>query len=210
MILTNATTLPSNAIDTSNYIKHTHANPVQRRLIDRFHRVIMAKIGELAPSSFLDAGCGEGFVADILLRQMPGLKLTGFDFNPESVALARQMNPTAEFVEASIFDIPFEANSYDVVGCFEVLEHQTDPHSALKELARVAKRHVIISVPHEPYFCLANVARGKNLDIRPRGSDPDHKQFWTRKAFGEFVAQELDVQWLGGSLPWTICIGRKR
>lgn len=198
------------AIDTSNYRKHTHANPVQKRLIDRFHRVVMAKIGQLAPETFLDAGCGEGFVAEILLRQMPGLKLTGFDFNSESVELARQMNANAAFVEASIYDIPFEDNSFDAVGCFEVLEHQVDPVPALKELARVAKKHVIISVPHEPYFCLANVARGKNLDIRPRGSDPDHKQFWTKRAFGEFVAQELDIVWLGGSLPWTICIGRTR
>jgi ubiquinone/menaquinone biosynthesis C-methylase UbiE len=203
-------TAPLSAIDTSNYRKHTHANPVQRKLIDRFHHVIMGKIGELAPSTFLDAGCGEGFVAEILTRQMPGLTLTGFDFNPESVEIARQMNPACSFVEASIFDIPFEDNSFDLVGCFEVLEHQVDPRPALTELARVASKHVIISVPHEPYFCLANVARGKNLDIRPRGSDPDHKQFWTRKAFGEFVSQELDVVWLSGSLPWTICIGRKR
>jgi 2-polyprenyl-3-methyl-5-hydroxy-6-metoxy-1,4-benzoquinol methylase len=205
-----ATTTAGGALDTSNYQKHTNANPVQRRLIDRFHRNIMGKIAELAPRTFLDAGCGEGFVAEILLRQMPGLELTGFDFNPESVTHARQMNPTATFVEASIFEIPFAADSFDLVGCFEVLEHQTDPTSALKELVRVSRQHVIVSVPHEPYFSLANAARGKNLDIRPRGSDPDHKQFWTRAAFGELVAQELDVVWLGGSLPWTICIGRKR
>ncbi|GIW05073.1 MAG: hypothetical protein KatS3mg059_1693 [Thermomicrobiales bacterium] len=62
---------------------------------------------------------------------------------------------------------------------------------------------VVLSVPHEPYFCLANLARGKNLRVRPRGSDPDHKQFWTRRAFGEFVTQSgvLDVEWLGGSVP---------
>lgn len=202
--------VPVDALDTSNYLKHTHANPVQRRLIDRFHHVITAKIAELRPSSFLDAGCGEGFVAEILTRQMPGLQLTGFDFNPESVELAKKMNPSCTFVEASIFDIPFEANAFDLVGCFEVLEHQYDPRPALKEMARVTNKHLIVSVPHEPYFCLANVARGKNLDIRPRGSDPDHKQFWTRKAFGEFIAQEMDVVWLGGSLPWTICIARKR
>jgi SAM-dependent methyltransferase len=208
--VTETTTVKSAAIDTSNFRKHTHANPIQRRLIDRFHHKIVGKIGELAPESFLDAGCGEGFVAEILLRQMPGLKLTGFDFNPESVEIARAKSPDATFVEASIFHIPFEPNSFDLVGCFEVLEHQTDPGGALKELARVSNRHVIISVPHEPYFCLANAVRGKNLDIRPRGSDPDHKQFWTRKDFGTFVAQELDVVWLGGSLPWSICVAQKR
>jgi len=57
---------------------------------------------------------------------------------------------------------------------------------------------------------LSNAARGKNWDVRPRGSDPDHKQLWSRAALGAFVSQELDVAWLGGSFPWTICIGTKR
>ena len=98
----------------------------------------------------------------------------------------------------------------DAVVCFEVLEHQHDPRAAFRELARGTNHAVIISVPHEPWFCSMNVARGKNLDIRPRGSDPDHKQFWTREGFGQFVSQEMDVQWLGGSLPWTICVATKR
>ena len=201
---------PTVAIDTSNYLKHTHANPIQRRLIDRFHRIIVRKIAGLAPASFLDAGCGEGFVAEILLRQLPGLQLTGFDFNPAAVAVAATRVPNATFQTASIFEIPFPDRGFDVVGCFEVLEHQRDPAAALRELARVADRAVVLSVPHEPYFSLANVARGKNLNVRPRGSDPDHRQFWTRRAFGDFVDQVLDVQWLGGSFPWTICVATKR
>ena len=36
-----------------------------------------------------------------------------------------------------------------------------------------------------------NAARGKNLDIRPRGSDPDHRNIWTRRAFAAFVEQEI-------------------
>ena len=98
--------------------------------------------------------------------------MTGFDFNPASVDMARKMIPMADFAVASIFEIPFGPQSFEVTGCFEVLEHQTDPAGALRELARVTSRSLVLSVPHEPYFCLANVARGKNLDIRPRGSDP--------------------------------------
>ncbi|HKG24202.1 MAG TPA: class I SAM-dependent methyltransferase, partial [Thermomicrobiales bacterium] len=129
---------PTVAIDTSNYLKHTHANPIQRRLIDRFHRIIVRKIAGLAPASFLDAGCGEGFVAEILLRQLPGLQLTGFDFNPAAVAVAATRVPNATFQTASIFEIPFPDRGFDVVGCFEVLEHQQYPSAALRELARVA------------------------------------------------------------------------
>jgi SAM-dependent methyltransferase len=197
-------------IDTSNYLKHTHSNPVQRRLIDRFHRAIVGRIADLAPVSFLDAGCGEGFVAEILLQRLPDLELTGFDFNPAAVAVAAEKVPGATFRTASIFAIPFPNGSFDIVGCFEVLEHQEDPGAALRELARVARRAVVLSVPHEPYFSLANVARGKNLNVRPRGSDPDHRQFWSRRAFGSFVDEVLDVAWLGGSFPWTICVANVR
>jgi SAM-dependent methyltransferase len=206
------TAVHPNALDTSNYIKHTHANPVQRLLIDRFHKTLLQRIGELRPVSFLDAGCGEGFVADLVLNQRPEVQLTGFDFNPDSVQMAREMNPTAEFVVASIFEIPFGPKSFDVTGCFEVLEHQTDPAVALRELARVTNRALVLSVPHEPFFCLSNVARGKNLDIRPRGSDPDHKQFWTRARFGDFVkttCPDFEIAWLGGSVPWTICVATR-
>ena len=65
-------------------------------------------------------------------------------------------------------------------------------------------------MPCEPFFSLANAARGKNLDVRPRGSDPDHRQFWSRRAFAAFVDRSLDVAWLGGSFPWTICVATPR
>ncbi|MGH2558456.1 MAG: class I SAM-dependent methyltransferase [Thermomicrobiales bacterium] len=209
--LEQSSTHPAGAtVDTSNFRKHTHANPIQRQLIDRFHRRIMARIAELTPERFLDAGCGEGFVAEILLHRFPTLPIVGFDFNPASVEVASAKNPTATFTTANIFELPYEDGAFDVVGCFEVLEHLPNPSAALAELARVAQRAVVLSVPHEPYFCYANLARGKNLDVRPRGSDPDHRNFWSRRAFGEFVGQSLDVEWLGGSFPWTICVARKR
>src|ERR671916_332050 len=117
-------------------------------------------------------------------------------------------NPEGRFVAGSVVDLPFPGRSFDVVGCFEVLEHLPGdlPRKALSELGRVARQAVVLSVPHEPLFCLANAARGKNLDVRPKGSDPDHKQFWSRAAFGELVGERFVVQRLTGSFPWTICV----
>ena len=198
--------------NTSNYRKHTSGNPIQRRLIDRFHRTIAERVAELAPETFLDAGCGEGFVAQALHARLPDLRLTGCDVNPASVRVAAAANPGSQFATASIFTLPFPDATFDVVGCFEVLEHQPGdgPDRALCELARVARRALVLSVPHEPFFSLANAARGKNLRVRPPGSDPDHRQLWTRAAFGAVVARTLDVVWLGGSFPWTICVARPK
>ena len=197
---------------SSNYRKHTAANPLQRALIDRFHRKIVAEIVALSPHTFLDAGCGEGFVARRVIDAIPGISLTGCDVSHTALAIAAGANPEGNFVTGSVVDLPFPDRSFDVVGCFEVLEHLPGdlPRKALSELGRVARQAVVLSVPHEPLFCLANAARGKNLDVRPKGSDSDHKQFWTRAAFGEVVGERFVVKRLTGSFPWTICVATVR
>lgn len=197
-------------LDTSNYRKHTSGNPLQRRLIDRFHAKLTAIVTDLQPETVLDAGCGEGFVAESFLRAMPAVAITGFDPYEPSVNAAQMRNPRGTFQVADIYAIPFDDNAFDVVCCFEVLEHLHDAPAALRELARVAGAAVVLSVPHEPFFCLSNAARGKNLDVTPRGSDPDHRNFWSREAFGQFVHTELDVMEVTGSLPWSICVATHR
>lgn len=201
---------PAVDVDTSNYRKHTSENPVQRMLIDRFHAKVESIITDLRPQTLLDAGCGEGFVDEILLRAMPELEVSGFDVLEDCVKLASLRNPRATFTTGSIYEIAQEDKSFDVVIALEVMEHLHEADKALAEMARVAKDYVVLSVPHEPFFCLANAARGKNLDIDPKGSDPDHRNFWSRGGFGEFVSRELEVVQLTGSFPWTICVGRPR
>jgi hypothetical protein len=49
-----------------NRQKHLNPNPVQRFLLDRFHRKINALVQQTNASGLLDAGCGEGFVIDYL------------------------------------------------------------------------------------------------------------------------------------------------
>ena len=193
---------------SSNYRKHTAANPLQRALIDRFHHKIVSEVVALSPQSFLDAGCGEGFVARRIIETAPGIDVTGCDVSADALEIAAAATPGARFVLGSVVELPFPDRSFDVVGCFEVLEHLPgeSPRRALSEIARVARRAVVLSVPHEPLFCLANAARGKNLKVRPRGSDPDHKQFWSQATFGALVAEQFVIRKLYGSFPWTICV----
>jgi 2-polyprenyl-3-methyl-5-hydroxy-6-metoxy-1,4-benzoquinol methylase len=201
---------PQHSVDTSNFRKHTSGSKMQQALIDRFHRKIASIVMGLEPDTLLDCGCGEGFVSEVLLTEIPALQITGFDVLQESVELAKLRNPRGRYTTGSIYEIDHDDDAFDVAVGFEVLEHLHEPDKALKEMARVAKDYVVLSVPHEPFFCLANAARGKNLDIDPKGSDPDHRNFWGRNDFRKFVSQDLDVVTLTGSMPWTILVGKVR
>ena len=130
---------------SSNYRKHTAANPLQRALIDRFHGKIVAEVLALSPHTFLDAGCGEGFVARKLIDAAPGISLTGCDVSQAALGIAAAANPEATFVAGSVVDLPFPDRSFDVVGCFEVLEHLPGdlPQKALSELGRVARQAAV-------------------------------------------------------------------
>ncbi len=55
-------------------------------------------------------------------------------------------------IEADVQNLPFKDNSFDIVTCFEVLEHVPDPVAAMKELRRVCKHRLLISVPNDPWF----------------------------------------------------------
>lgn len=201
---------PQQSVDTSNYRKHTSSSKMQQALINKFHSKIVSIVENLEPETLLDCGTGEGFVTEVLLSALPNLQIAGFDVLPECVGLAQMRNPRANFSVGSIHDIQQEDNSFDVAIALEVMEHLHDADKALAEMARVASKYVVLSVPHEPFFCLANAARGKNLDMDPKGSDPDHRNFWGREDFGKFVSQHLDVVLLTGSMPWTICVGKVR
>ena len=100
---------------------------------------------------FCEVGCGTGFVLAGLARDRPQLELTGVDPYPQALALAASRVPDARFVQGSILDPP-DAGVFDVVGCFDVLEHIPDDRHALAALARRVSvgGGLILTVPQHP------------------------------------------------------------
>jgi ubiquinone/menaquinone biosynthesis C-methylase UbiE len=86
----------------------------------------------------LEIGVGNGLVADTLRKI--GVDVETIDIDPE-------LKPTHV---ASVTHIPVEERAYDFVLCAEVLEHLPfeAAEQAMKEVARVTKRHALITLPH--------------------------------------------------------------
>lgn len=97
----------------------------------------------------LDIGCGVGKVALALAEAYPAARITGFDPDSASVAIARQSAASAdarsvEFVEGLITDIPVEP-AFDFAGLFDCLHDLAAPEDTLAEIrARLAPGGVLM------------------------------------------------------------------
>jgi ubiquinone/menaquinone biosynthesis C-methylase UbiE len=166
---------------------------------------VAALVEAHGPNRILEVGCGEGVVIEYLSRRVPGTRLDGVELDTGALARARARCPATSLLRADAYELPFRSRSYDLVLCLEVLEHLADPARALRELRRVSRRGCLLSVPHEPFFRLGNVARGKNLGRF--GDPPDHVQHWGAAGFAEFCRRELTVHSATGAFPWLIVYG---
>lgn len=201
--------IPDSYFDSFVTTKYKARNPVQRFLIRRFMNKLVELFEATAPvESVLELGCGEGFVSGQLCTKERGGAYVGVDANTKDVENLRTKFPAVEAHEGSIYDLSFLGRTFDVVVCAEVLEHLDDPDAALAQISSVRPRWVVLSVPHEPWFCLSNLARGKN--IARLGNDEDHANLWGRTGFRKLVDRHLVVERHETSYPWQLVLAKPR
>lgn len=131
-------------MENNNHGRYGMKYDSKRRFASYWHQI--REILERQPKNVLEIGVGSGFVSRYLHDR--GIALTTVDndinLHPDTVA--------------DVQKLPFEKNSYDVAVAYEVLEHipYEDALEALRELCRVSKRYVILSVPDATrVFCFA-------------------------------------------------------
>ena len=164
---------------TDNYQKHTSKNPLKQFFVWNFFRIFNNQLKDLKIETILDAGCGEGFTLAKLKEKGIGKKFTGVDASKDAIELSKKINPDLSLDLGNIYKLPFKDKSFDLVLCTEVFEHLDNSKKALKELARVSKKYIFLSVPNEPLFFLMNYTQW--------GIDIGHINHWTYFGFKMFV-----------------------
>jgi ubiquinone/menaquinone biosynthesis C-methylase UbiE len=191
----------------NHYDKYGTKNPIARWLMEGFLRAVTDLYRGVAPRSVLEVGCGEGKLADRLLKSGPRPeRFEACDLEIER--LATGLDPAIRFRAASIYELPFEAEAFDLVVCCEVLEHLTEPRRGLAELRRVARRAVLVSTPREPIWRAMNLARGKY--VTDLGNTPGHIQHWGRRQLVAMVSELFEVTEQRTPIPWTVLLGRPK
>ena len=185
--------------------KYTTGNPAIRWLTERFVGRLTDQMDLLAadthpPTNPLEVGAGEGVISLALLERFG--RATGLDLPDVGLRAQWRSRPGPAYLHGDALRLPFDDDTFDLVVCVEVMEHVTDPVAALRELARVCRRHLLLSVPREPLFRGSNLVAGRYL--RDLGNTPGHLNHWSSRDFGSLVSTVADVQQVLRPFPWTI------
>jgi SAM-dependent methyltransferase len=96
----------------------------------------------------LDAGCGSGRT---LLDLRAYGEVSGIELSPLAAEQARRRE-VGDVHVGRVEELPWQADSFDLITCLDVLEHTPEDRVALRELLRVTKPRgwVLLTVPAYP------------------------------------------------------------
>jgi SAM-dependent methyltransferase len=196
-------------IPTGNtFDKYGSTNPVVRRLMTGFERTLDELFAAADPGSVLDVGCGEGVLTEQWAWRLGAGRVVGTDLEDPKLQAewAPRQRPNLEFRTMPVEALEFADGEFELVAATEVLEHVSEPDRALAEMARVASRWLLVSVPHEPLWRALNMARGAYL--RQFGNTPGHLNHWTRRGFVSLLGRYGQVVETRSPFPWTMLLVR--
>jgi 2-polyprenyl-3-methyl-5-hydroxy-6-metoxy-1,4-benzoquinol methylase len=195
------------AVPTGNtYDKYGSTNPVVKRLMANFHQTLDELWETAAPASVLDVGCGEGVLTSQWAERLDGGRIVGIDLDDPKLRAEwdARRRPNLEYRAEEATSLSFADDEFDMAAAIEVLEHVPEPEATLSEMARVARRHLLVSVPREPLWRMLNMARGAYL--RDLGNTPGHLNHWSKVGFHSLLTNYGTVQEVRTPFPWTMLL----
>jgi SAM-dependent methyltransferase len=196
-------------VPTGNtFDKYGSGNPIVKRLMAGFHSALDELMQRARPDSLLDVGCGEGVLTAQWAERVCEGRVLGIDLEDPKLEAewVKRRRPNLEFRAEEATSLGFADGEFDLAAAIEVLEHVPEPEATLAEMARVARRRLLVSVPREPLWRTLNMARGAYW--RSLGNTPGHVNHWSRRGFVSLLDRYGQVEEVRSPFPWTMVLVR--
>jgi 2-polyprenyl-3-methyl-5-hydroxy-6-metoxy-1,4-benzoquinol methylase len=129
---------------------------------DRLERCLGYSVDQLKGKNVLEAGSGAGRFTEHLVKS--GALVHSFDLSNAVEANAKNIGDASNYriAQASIYDIPYPDEQFDVVICLGVLQHTPDPDKSIECLYRKVKPGGQLVIDHYSYS-LARFTKASTL-----------------------------------------------
>jgi SAM-dependent methyltransferase len=204
-----STEIEQEQVPTGNtYDKYGSENPVVKKLMAGFHASLDELWGIAQPRSVLDVGCGEGVLTRDWAERLGDGRIVGIDLDDPKLRAEwdKRARPNLEYRAEEATRLSFGDGEFDMATAIEVLEHVPEPEETLREMARVAERYLLVSVPREPIWRMVNMARGAYW--KSFGNTPGHVNHWSKVSFKSLLTQYGAVEEMRSPFPWTMLLVR--
>ena len=147
----------------------------ERDRIEKTYKLLPKGIKSIA-----DIGCGNGIFVNYIRSRDKKMRIIGIDRSPSALKYVK-----TEKVKGDITNIPLKDREYDLSVALEIIEHLNikDYEVALKELARISKRYILISVPNSENL--------KNNFVECPRCHTQFSRSFHKKSFDKKVMEEL-------------------
>ena len=129
----------------------------------RRHEVVYQRLSDrCAGRDVLEAGCGEGYGADLIADV--ARRVIGLDYDEATVTHVRANYPRVDMRHGNLAEVPLSDGSVDVVVNFQVIEHLWDQPQFVAECLRVLRPSglLLMSTPNRVTF-----SPGRDTPINP-------------------------------------------
>jgi len=149
-------------------------------------RLIVNAIKELKFGDCLDIGCAHPFLLEMICRRF-GVEGYGCDISDRVIEANTKILPDCQFKELDITQETWPGKrKFDLVICSEVLEHIPEWRSALANVVKMSRRHVLITVPSGPRRTMDRLVghfqhfQGSELseELENIGCKVKHTRYW--------------------------------
>ncbi len=116
--------------------------------LERLERCLGATISSLKSKSVLEVGCGAGRFTELLVKS--GAQVHSVDLSVAVEANKENIGNVSNYriAQASVYELPFPDNAFDVVFCLGVIQHTPSSEKTIESLWKKVKPGGLLIIDH--------------------------------------------------------------
>lgn len=139
--------------------------------------------------TFIDIACGDGYLLHCVTKSKKHkISAYGVDLSYKRLQKTSAHVQNVSLFQGTVLKLPFKDNSFDAVVCSETLEHLPDYITALRELLRITKKTLVITVPNEENIMTQHCPKCDHQFYIN-----DHVNSFTAESFTRTIKQQSEI-----------------